>query len=36
MPVLSVEKAKERSATMRGLGAVNEEWMKIWLGQWGF
>jgi hypothetical protein len=36
MPVLSVEKAMERSATMRELGAVSEKWMKIWLGQWAF
>ena len=35
VPELSVEQAKERSPTMRGIGAVSNEWMKIWLEQWG-
>lgn len=34
--MLETEETERRSASMRGLGAVGEEWMGIWLGQWGF
>lgn len=33
---LETGETEERSASMRGLGAVGEEWMGIWLGQWEF
>lgn len=34
--VLETRETEERSATMRGLKPVGEEWMRIWLGQWKF
>ncbi|KAE8375247.1 hypothetical protein BDV26DRAFT_299832 [Aspergillus bertholletiae] len=33
---ISVERTKEASETMRGLGPVSAELMEIWIEQWGF
>lgn len=34
--MLETAETARSSASMRGLGPVGEEWMGIWLGQWGF
>ena len=34
--MLETAETVRRSGNMRGLKAVGEEWMRVWLGQWGF
>jgi len=35
-PRLGTERARAGSATLRGLGAVSEGWMGVWMRQWGW
>lgn len=34
--VLTSHRAEKASKTLQRVGAVNEEWVRIWMRQWGF
>ena len=34
--VLTSHRAEKASKTLQRIGAVNEEWVRVWMRQWGF
>lgn len=36
LPVLETTETIQKSSVLKGLGAVDEAWMGLWLDQWGY